>query len=233
LSQLRKVGKPKIGEPQTEVKLSWPDFVQLVLDLTVQAYQAMREDGIAQQDWEENVFTIRLGEDYIRPIAFEAALRINIRDKVHTEEMKMGKQKTISAKEIDLSLFSVWEKDYLKVKFVWEAKRIGDKGSDSSFGNLISEYVNEAIFRFIRCEYAAGLDDAGILGYVIDGNVENIVFDINRSMSNLRVNPPLPQSNHLTQSEPIRNFKDIYKTYHIRTDSTNIKLHHLFLVFDY
>jgi hypothetical protein len=235
LSQLSEVGKPSVGIPDRNNKLLWADFVQLVLELTIQAYQAMLIDGIAQQNWEENVFTVRLGDDYIRNIVFdrELPIRHEIRTKLHTDAMRAGKQSTIQAKEIDLKLFDVWERDSHKRHFVWEAKRVGDKKVNNAYENLNSEYVNEAIYRFIKREYADGLNDAGVLGYVLGGSVTNIVADINQAMGKIRINPPLPPSNHLVSAQPIEGFSDIYDSHHSRIDNTNIQLHHLFFTFDF
>lgn len=195
----------------------------------------MRRDNVAQRDWEENVFTLRLGEDYLRPIAFnnESSIRVSVRPKRHTGDMKTGDQATIEAKEIDMSLFGVWEMDYHKKYFVWEAKRVGDKRVDQQYSKLNSEYVNEGIYRFIRREYASGLDDAGMLGYVLAGSVSNIVGDINASIGNIRKNPPLPESEHLQKAPPIDDFEDLYRSNHIRTNQTYIRLHHLFLSFEF
>jgi hypothetical protein len=229
------VGKPSSGRLSKQVKLSWFELVQIALELTIRAYQKMLEARVAQKDWEENVFTIRLGEDYLAPIIFDLQypLRISIREKVHTREMKSGKKKTITAKEIDLSLYDVWDRDYLKRRFIWEAKRVGDKAQDKGYENLNSEYVNEAIYRFINIEYADGLNDAGILGYVLAGNATKIVADINQTMSQIRTYPALSSSNHLLLANPINGFRDIFSSVHTRIDSTNINLYHLFLTFGF
>lgn len=233
MSQLRKVGRPSVGSISNQFKLEWSDFVRLVLELTIQAYKEMKKAKVAQQDWEENVFTVHLGDEYLAPIAFESSINITVREKVHTDEMKFGKQKTISAKEIDLALFGTWEKNYRKKRFIWEAKRVGDKRCNAAYESLISEYVNEAIYRFIYLEYAFGLNDAGVLAYVLEGNVANIVSDINQSMGKIRKNPPLPSSNHLFQAKSIDGFKDIYNSRHFRTDNSGIDLHHFFLTFGF
>lgn len=235
MSQLRQAASISIGQLQPSIKLAWSDFVQVVLEVTIEAYRNMRQDRVTERSWEENVFTLRLGYDYIRPIAFDynLPLRVSVRTKTHTEVMRMGKQKTNEANEIDLQIFDIGEKDHHKKHFVWEAKRVGDKRLDSAYGNLNSEYVNEAIYRFIEREYADGLNDAGVLGYILAGNVEIIVEDINQSMSRIRKKPALPTSNNLCISQSIHDFKDIYLSNHIRTDNTNIQLHHLFLTFDF
>lgn len=216
-------------------KLTWQEFVQHVLVLTVKAYRAMCKDCIAKSDWEENTFTIRLGEDYLRPIGFDDdySIRVDIRSKVHTQQMKNGTQKTIEAKEMDLSLYGIWERNYIEKRFVWEAKRIGDKGVEKKYSSLNPEYIHEGIYRFIRREYADGLSDAGMLGYVLAGSVANIVGDINLSMGRIRKNPPLSESNHLKLTSPINDFEDVYRSHHMRTDKTRIRLHHLFLRFDF
>lgn len=235
MSQLRQAASPSTGDVRQSSKLTWSEFVQLVLEVTVEAYQTMRQERIAQQNWEENLFTLRFGDDYIRPLTFdkELPIRVWVRPKIHTERMKSGKQATIEAKEIDMLLFDIWERDYHQKHFVWEAKRVGDKRIDPKYSILNSEYVNQAIYRFIRREYADGLSDAGVLAYVLAGNVANIVLDINQTMSKIRKNRRLPISNHLTMTKTIGNFTDVYKSCHIRTNNTNLQLHHLFLSFDF
>ena len=235
MSQLRQATPISVGQPQPSIKLTWSDFVQVVLEVTIQAYQLMRQARVAERSWEENVFTLRLGNDYIRPIAFDRnlPLRVSVRTKIHTEAMRTGKQKTIEAKEIDLQIFDTGEREYHRKHFVWEAKCVGDKHTNPAYSTLNSEYVNEAIYRFIRCEYSAGLNDAGVLGYVLAGEVATIIGDINQSMSRIHRNPALPMSNNLHSTPSIASFQHIYRSNHTRTDSTNIQLHHLFLTFDF
>ena len=229
MSQLRQAAVASAGDSQQFVQITWDDFVQLVISLTIQAYHRMRLECPVQRDWEENTFTYRLAADYLRPLTFPL-LRLDIRSKVHTQAMKDGTQATIEAKEMDLSLYGVWERDYLRRRFVWEAKRVGDRTIHSS---LISEYINEAIYRFIGLEYAAGLPDAGVLGYVLVGDVPGIVNEINGSMGRLRKNEPLPTSNHLEIHPPLHQFDNLYRSNHDRIDNSSIQLHHLFLTFDF
>ncbi len=154
--------------------------------------------------------------------------------------MYTGEQATIQAKEVDMLLCDIGEWEYDKIRFVWEAKRVGDKRVNKSYSNLNSKYVNEAIYRFIRKEYAAAVNDAGVLAYVLAGNVNNIVTDINACMGNIRKNPRLPATNHLQRGAPINDFEDVYRSKHNRTEDSriqledsHIQLHHLFLTFDF
>ena len=132
-----------------------------------------------------------------------------------------------------MQMVDIWERNSHKKHFVWEAKRVGDKRVDGKYSSLNSEYVHEAIYRFIKREYADTLSDAGVLGYVLGGNIGNIVGDINLCMGRIRKNPSLPASNHLQMGHPINNFEDVYHSRHTRTDKTNICLYHLFLTFEF
>jgi hypothetical protein len=223
-----------VSDPFKALALTWEDFVQLVFRLTVQAYRAMHNAGIARPNWEENVFTVNL-QNFLRPIAFNQELPVHVHSRIkhHTGAMRAGVQPTIEAKEMDLVLYGSWEQDYHEVCFVWEAKRVGDKRVNKHFGVLNAAYINEAIYRFILCKYAAGLDDAGVLAYVLAGNAEVIVEDINATMGRIRKNPRLPDNNHLTISSPIDGFENVYLSTHTRIDSSSIQLHHLFFSFDF
>ncbi|MFZ1752098.1 MAG: hypothetical protein WBO46_00030 [Caldilineaceae bacterium] len=232
MSQLNQAAIASTGDSQQFSPITWEDFVQIVIDLTIQAYQQMRRECPVEKNWEENTFTIRLAKEYLLPLSFDnlPSLRVTIRSKTHTREMEEGRQATIEAKEMDLCLYDVWERDYLSKHFVWEAKRVGSR---NFYGSLISEYVNEAVYRFIALEYAAGLSDAGVLGYVLAGNVPDVVNDINQTMGRIRKNTPLLPSNHLNVAPAIHQFNDLYRSNHTRTDNSLIQLHHLFLTFDF
>lgn len=233
MAQLRQPPADSEGRLPAHCALTWQDFVNHVLEVTVTAYQAMYRDRVAQAEWEENVFTIRLG-DYIRILTFDlhSPLRVVVRPKTHTADMAVGRQATIQAAEIDMLLFDAWgEREYHRTNFVWEAKRVADKRINATCSKLNSEYVNEAIYRFIRKDYADGLDDAGVLAYVLAGDPSDIVNDVNRTMKTIRKNPPLPESARMHLAEPIAGYRDIFRSKHRRIDDTPITLHHLFLRF--
>jgi hypothetical protein len=213
----------------------WESFVRLVLEITVEGYQRMRQDGVTQRDWEEDAFTVRLTEDYIRPLAQQHPLNLVTvaRTRVHTPAMKAGAVSPKQAPEIDIRLFSSWM-NYAQVYFAWECKRVGDKRVNKKYAVLIPGYITEGILRFIDEDYSAGLDDAGMLGYVLAGDVTNIVHDINASMHHPHRARPLSTSDHLVPAPSIGIFVDVYQSHHKRTTSqTAIRLHHLFLTFDF
>jgi len=195
----------------------------------------MRRDGEVQREWEEDTFTVRLTEDYIQELASRHPLNLIAmpQTKVYTLAMKDGRLSPKKAVEIDIRLSPSWM-DYSQIYFAWECKRVGDKRVDENYAALIPEYVTEGILRFIDGKYAAGLNDAGMLGYVLDGDVTNIVNDINGSMCHPRRTRPLPAADHLTLAPAIGTFKDVYQSSHERVVGQRpIRLHHLFLTFDF
>jgi hypothetical protein len=105
---------------------------------------------------------------------------------------------------------------------------VGDKRMDRKYAVLISEYITEGMQRFLDGEYAAGLADAGMLGYVLAGEVSNIVCDINASMQHPRRDRPLSPSEQIELGPAIGTFTDAYQSHH-----ESIHLYHLFLTFDF
>ena len=123
--------------------------------------------------------------------------------------MKAGEESIREAKVIDLRLWGHWE-DYHQVHFVWECKRVAKASkSTKTYKGLIPEYITEGMFRFLDEEYASGLNDAGMLGYVLTGNIPSIVHSINRSMTSSRRERKLDMVDNLRQAAPIGTFKDV------------------------
>lgn len=212
----------------------WKSFVQVVLEITVQAYQNMRLARVARREWEEDTFTINL-EDYIRPIAYKHPLSLTVvsRSRVYVAGMKTGEISTKEAKEIDIRLWGRWE-NYDRIHFTWESKLIADKRVDTEHEYLINEYIKNGMFRFIDKRYSSEVDDAGMLGYVLNGDIFNIVCDVNQSMINPRRERQLAASDQLQVSPSISNFTDVYQSQHSRGPNTKpIQLYHLFLSFEF
>lgn len=225
---------PSNGLPN-EFRISWDSFVQIVLENTLEAYQRMRRNCVAKQDWEEDKFTAVLAEDYIQPLLRERGLSllVELQNPVYTRAMKSGPVSTNTARKIDMKLY-IPQWDYVVIYFAWECKLVGDKQRKSEYAALLSKYVKEGIFRFIDGNYSSEVSDAGMLGYVLEGNVSNIVRGINESMLSDRRRRRLSSSDQLLPLAPPVDFGDAYVSQHHRTEQTeDIRLQHLFLSFDF
>jgi len=219
------VGKPDVVE--------WNSFVRAVLEVTILGYQWMRQKSIARLKWEEDHFTTNL-EDCMRPFAYKIGVTVVSQIASYTPKMKAGEESIREAKVLDLRLWGHWE-NYHQVHFVWECKRVAPKHKGSNtYKDLIPEYISEGMFRFLDEEYAVGLSDAGMLGYVLAGDVPSIVRGINRSMTSSRRERKLDITENLRQADPIGTFTDVYLSCHKRAVSRSlVQIHHMFLKFDF
>lgn len=228
----------------------WRSFVHMVLEVTVQAYQKLSEKGVASLQWEEDHFTINL-EDCLRPLASTMGLTVVSQIPIYTPQMKAGKVSVKNAKVLDLRMWGNWE-SYDKIHFIWECKLIAPD-SDSTYKNFVYKYITGGMLRFFLEEwkYAHHVDDSGMLGYVLAGEVPTIVEDINQKM----LVPPQPhksskpkaqakqpslssydfsESDFLKPSSPIGAFPYVYESCHDRAFCNRpIHLYHLFLIFDF
>lgn len=203
----------------------WSSFVRMVLDLTIEAYQQFRKDRLAKADWNEDRFTLVLTVDYLEPLARKHALPISAlpHTKTHTEAIKSGQTSTKHSPEIDIRIIS-FGRDCNRIYFAWECKRIGDK----------REYVTEGIARFAEGKYSADVDDAGMLGYVLAGDVPLIVNDINLHINDQHLGLGPPEDYHLKMIPALGSFSDIYLSRVERvTNLRGLSLFHLFLTFDF
>lgn len=191
----------------------------------------MIDEKRAREDWEEDVFTINL-EKFLRRIAHEHPLNLRVKSWGHvvTPEMLLGEASPKEAKIIDIQVWGHWHQ-HDNVYFAWECKLLADQ-SNRERKDLVNEYLKNGIFRFLDGLYSAHMSDAGMLGYVLAGDIATIVEQINRSMVSTRRHRKLLPSDSLTVDKPIGTFKDVYSSSHTRTtDGSRIDLRHLFLTF--
>ncbi len=208
----------------------------VVLEVTVEAYQTMRQKGNAHHGWPEDTFTLNLFK-YILPLASRHPIGLNVKPQVFvfTPEMETGEVSTNEAKKIDIQLWlGSWE-NHDRIYFAWEAKLIADRYAHESYEHLVAEYITDGIVdRFIDGKYSSEVNDAGMLGYVLVGDVSTIVDQINQSMHAYQRLRKLLEDDHLKRTDPIGSFTDAYCSYHKRVFCGRaIRLSHLLLTFDF
>lgn len=227
---------PSEGGSTNKSFVAWQSFVQIVLEITIEAYQNMRKQGNIMREWEEDVFTLNLFK-YMRPLASRHSSGINVKPQVFvfTPEMEEGKVPPNEAKKIDIQLWlGSWD-NHDQIYFAWEAKLVVDRHIDEEHEYLVTNYISNGIIdRFIDESYSRDVDDAGMLGYILVGDITNIVDQINKSMQSPQRTRKLTASDYLSIASPIGSFTDIYRSSHKRAFCEKyIQLHHLFLTFDF
>ncbi|MDX9743303.1 MAG: hypothetical protein RBT59_05755 [Arcobacteraceae bacterium] len=104
--------------------------------------------------------------------------------------------------------------NYRKYAFFFECKRL-------SCNHKNQEYINNGINRYKKSFYAKEMPFAAMIGYIEQGNVEQIITDINEKLST-----KFPNDNKI-----VHNNLFYWKSSHSRKDNDNITLYHIFLDF--
>jgi hypothetical protein len=118
-----------------------------------------------------------------------------------------------------------------EIYFCLEAKRLNAMISGTST-SLANEYVKEGMMRYVSGKYACRVKHGGMLGYVLDG-------DINRAMTNVEANM-VGEAVALGMQAPVEfkpstalNDASARDTHHLRSnDGCVFRIHHLFLAGD-
>lgn len=209
--------------------LRWDSFVEYVLDVTIRAYENMRKDAILHTDYDEETLSAIFAEDYIDPVAHiqPPYLIVTTEVRVINQDMKSGIQNIRESPKIDIKMFGSWQKDYKDKYFAWECKKVTDQS------DLIGKYIKLGIFRFCDGVYSSNVNNAGMIGYVVTGDISKIVDKINQSMISPRRERTLPSKENLVLDKTRHSLSDIYTSTHERASNTNILLHHLFLTFNW
>ncbi len=233
----------------------WIGFLQEVLEITVAAYQKLKRESIVDSSWEEDIFTINM-ERCMNMLArrYKSPLRIKTQQLIYTPEMMTGKVSPKKAVKLDIK---IWDKNWDNEDesyFTWECKLIVDKAREKKHERLVHEYITNGIVRFLdgNWKYAQAVNDAGILGYVLYGEVAQIVEAINQeivaiprrreaSPKDVRAKQALQAARKLSPSDqlklcnpgPVNNFI-FYESHHPRHFCNQvIHLYHFFLTFDF
>ena len=72
------------------------------------------------------------------------------------------------------------------IYLAYECKRLNDMRKDGRRRSLAGDYVQEGLSRFVAEQYAEGLPLAGMLGYVLDGDLESAESKVRARIAELR-----------------------------------------------
>jgi hypothetical protein len=98
----------------------------------------------------------------------------------------------------------------------------------SGFNTLASEYVAEGMFRYFNGQYASELDKGGMLGYVMDGNLDEAVQNVKEAINHRKIDLSMSQSEELKDSSLVPH-KQVKETFHNYGPKGNFIIYHLFL----
>ena len=113
------------------------------------------------------------------------------------------------------------------VYFAIECKRLNVcRGRRRVF--LADEYVNEGMMRFVSGKYAAGLDKGGMLGYVMDGRLDDAISSVTMAIESRKQMLAMAANSTLKKSLTCPQNRRVHETNH-KSSSCQILLHHMFV----
>lgn len=125
---------------------------------------------------------------------------------------------------IDLKFSQGWDE---RVYFSIECKRLRVHLTNG-FRSLAGEYVREGMYRYFSGKYALNLDQGGMLGYVMDGDINNAVQDVAKAIEKRRSELYLAKTETLHKSSIIRSLQ-VKETCHQYGPNGRFVIYHLFL----
>jgi len=114
-----------------------------------------------------------------------------------------------------------------KIYFSIECKRLR-VNPPSGFKSLAGDYVEEGMYRYFNGQYAQGLDKGGMLGYVMDGNVDKAIKDVKRAIEKCRPKFPLKMDGTIHCSTSVSS-PWVQETLHKYGPKSQFILYHVFL----
>ena len=114
-----------------------------------------------------------------------------------------------------------------KVYFSIECKRLRVI-FPNRFDSLASKYVTDGMSRYFNGQYAQGLDRGGMLGYVMDGNCNEAIKDVQKAIEKQRSDLYMQENETLKNSSCITSnqVKETLHKYGLRKKFT---IYHIFL----
>ena len=125
---------------------------------------------------------------------------------------------------IDIALIIDNDRD---MYVAYECKRLNvtHKGKRSS---LATPYVKEGVYRYINQQYSRTLPMAGMLGYVMDGEVQYALDKVHAAIKKHTDGETLKFG--MNNVHKIGT-SDRFRTLHVRSDNSTVEINHTFLSF--
>ena len=105
-------------------------------------------------------------------------------------------------------------------KFEIECKRLFQQPSKNE------AYINDGLVRFINLKYAEKNEYAGMIGFIVTGEVDKIQHELSNKVSDYHVD----NTSKIKINKQL-NWKNSFISNHIKNDNSKIKVYHLFFQF--
>jgi len=116
------------------------------------------------------------------------------------------------------------EKNY----FSFECKVLRVTRPSGQISASYSEYVKEGMYRYFNGQYAQGLDKGGMLGYIMDGNIDKAINGVKKAIEIRRKNLNM-SSNEILRKSSILSSRQVKETIHNYGPTGQFAIYHIFL----
>jgi hypothetical protein len=204
------------GKPDPRAYLFPADLVPEVIDLVLDSWTTFRPPAPADL---EVPITHRFCA-HLRRHRDRSRLPFNIVSESDELAVCTGEQ----LGRIDLRLVHGYRDE---VYFAFECKRLNTviKGKRSS---LAGDYVDKGMMRFIVGTYGKGLDKGGMVGYVMDGKLDDAILAVKHAIDKRRAKLWMAGADSLETSSLMPKEKRVKESKHPQGGSMFV-IHHIFL----
>jgi hypothetical protein len=114
-----------------------------------------------------------------------------------------------------------------RIYFSIECKRLRIKRKEG-IKSLAGDYVEKGMYRYFNGQYACDLDKGGMLGYVMDGNCNKAIKDVQKAIEKRRSSLYMQENEILKASSCIAS-KQVKETLHKYGPTKRFTIYHIFL----
>ncbi len=181
--------------------------------------------------WED--FKLTIDEKYEVPITRRFRARLEQYKDLKRLPIRIDREVPIdnlaTAEElgrIDLRLTHGYLSD---VYFAFECKRLNVINKNNRTSSLAKEYVMNGMTRFVGSEpqYAIGLKQGGMIGYVMNGKIDTAIASVNKQVKDNYIDLQMKSPNGLNPSSRLTN-KFLRESLH-HLPNQEFTIHHVFL----
>jgi len=218
------------GKLSSKIKSAFPSLEYISFKLLIEVYDLSLDLKEYSLDWEEEQFSQYLVDIMKRsPLRVKYQLTIGVERKLNDgTKLPLGDNHPKKLPRIDINIIS-WSfvKD-VEQEYFFEAKNLCENNWKKKTGARVSSeyYLDRYVSTGVENFRAGRYYDGAIIGYLLEGNIENIITKLNSRLST--------DTNTI---EVIRNlvfvsgFNHIYCSKHITPLDDEIEVKHLFLKF--
>lgn len=201
-------------------------FVNRCLRIAIDGYNSMKAAREYKVDWEEESLSANLVRHMKRsPKATEDKIGITCEHPLYNEDIELGRVQPRQAPRIDIRMAS-WTSSR-QLLYYLEAKNLCQNDWKKFDGAMVSasyyrgRYIDTGIDNFVTERYPEGC----LVGYVMEGEIEPIVENINNLLKDHRDR----QSEVITDRQTIHQYPHCYVSHHRTSNQGELTLKHIFM----